>query len=219
MCRAYFLFFRTACLSTLAGGTTVSGWTDGTGTNAYFDAPDGLTMDSLGNIYVSDYSGHILRLVSTAGSVSTLAGSYNLNGLVDGTGSNARFSYIQGLAVDKLLNVYVADGANTAVRKVTVMGAVSTLFQQNNLGFQGLAFSPIMGLFAAEFYTHAVSIIATSGASMRTVFAGTGSSGYADGTGTFAAFNSPIGMVFSASGDLFVGEYSNRCIRKITSNG
>jgi hypothetical protein len=206
-------------VSTLAGGAPVAGWTDGSGTNVFFNGCFGITTDSVGNIYVSDNGGGLVRHINTTGVVSTLAGSYLNTGLVDGTGTTAKFQSMMGLAMDTQLNVYVADFGNYAVRKVTTAGTASTLYQQSGLGFQGLAFSSTMGLYTAEYYTHVVSIIATSGSAMRTVVAGTGSAGYADGMGTLAAFNSPFSLVFSASRDLFVGEYSNRCIRRITSSG
>jgi hypothetical protein len=149
-----------------------------------------------------------------------MAGFSGTGNLVDGSGTNARFNTPQGLTVDQYLNVYVADFQNSAVRKVTFGGIVSTLYQQGGMGPQGLAFSSALGLYAAEHSAHVISVISTSGTSSRVVFAGSGSASYADGLGTLASFNDPIGLVFSTEGlFLFVGEFGNHCIRKITTSG
>ncbi len=83
-------------------------------------------MDSAGNLYVGDDNNFTIRKVTSAGVVTTLAGSV-WYGSADGTGSAARFNLPRELALDSAGNLYVAESANYTVRKVTPAGAVTTL--------------------------------------------------------------------------------------------
>jgi len=112
-------------VTTFAGTAGQFGSTDGTGSAARFNSPFGLAVDGTGNIYVSD--ARILRKITPAGVVTTLAGNATMGGSADGSGSAARFSTLIGAAVDNAGNIYVADGNNNTIRKVTLLGVVTTL--------------------------------------------------------------------------------------------
>src|SRR5207237_1018476 len=90
-------------------------------------SPDGVAADGSGNVYVADTDNSTIRKITSAGVVSTLAGTAGSAGSADGTGSAARFNYPQGVAVDGSGNVYVADTDNNTIRKITSAGVVSTL--------------------------------------------------------------------------------------------
>jgi len=114
-------------VSTLAGQAGASGEADGLGTNARFNHPFAVAVDSLGNVYVADSANNAIRKLTPAGLVTTLAGLPPYAGNSDGKGDAARFANPQGLAVDAAGNLYVADTGNDLIRKITAAGAVSTL--------------------------------------------------------------------------------------------
>jgi streptogramin lyase len=114
-------------VSTWAGTAGQSGSANGTGSNARLDHPQGITVDSAGNVYVADTANNTIRKITPVGLVSTLAGAAGQSGKTDGTGSNARFNHPQAITVDGRGNLYVADTGNQTIRKVTPTGVVSTL--------------------------------------------------------------------------------------------
>jgi sugar lactone lactonase YvrE len=114
-------------VTTFAGQTQDQGASDGTGGLARFRFPSAVAVDGGGNVYVADTSNHTIRKITSAGVVTTLAGSPTVSGTVDGTGSGARFNRPGGVAVDGGGNVYVADTENHTIRKVTPAGVVTTL--------------------------------------------------------------------------------------------
>jgi hypothetical protein len=114
-------------VTTLAGLAGSPGSTDGLGGLARFNQPSGLALDKAGTLYVADTWNHTIRKVTPAGVVTTLAGSAGAPGSADGTGSDARFNFPSGVAVDSANNVYVADDHNFTLRRVTPAGVVTTL--------------------------------------------------------------------------------------------
>lgn len=117
--------------TTLAGHPT-TGYADGPAAEALFNNPSGLAVDTNDNIYVADTANHVIRKITPAGVVSTLAGSPGNPGSVDGTGSAARFTFPKSLEIDAAGNVYVADIENQAYRKITPSGEVTTI--ENDFG-------------------------------------------------------------------------------------
>lgn len=113
-------------VTTLAGSAT-AGSADGTGSSARFDFLAGIAVDSTGNVYVGDFNNCTVRKINAAGTVTTLAGTAGVAGFLDGTGASARFKGPSGMAVDGAGNLFVADQANNAIRKITPSGTVTTL--------------------------------------------------------------------------------------------
>ncbi len=120
--------------TTLAGLAGLSGSADGTGSNARFNDPHGVAVDSAGNLYVADTDNFTIRKITPGGVVSTLAGLAGFRGSADGTGANARFNDPCGVAADSAGSIYVADFWNYTIRQITPGGVVRTL--------AGLAGSP-----------------------------------------------------------------------------
>jgi hypothetical protein len=96
-------------VNTLAGMPGFGGTVDGTNNSARFTFPAGVAVDSAGNLYVADSHNDMIRKVTPAGVVTTLAGLARTYGTNDGTGTSARFNYPEGVAVDSAGNLYVAD--------------------------------------------------------------------------------------------------------------
>ena len=113
-------------VTTRAGTPGISGSANGTGAEAEFNSPDGLTADLAGNAYVADNS-NTIRKVTPAGVVSTIAGIPGVTGSSDGVGSAATFDQPAGMAVDASGNLFVADSVNDTIREITPAGVVTTL--------------------------------------------------------------------------------------------
>jgi sugar lactone lactonase YvrE len=116
----------------VAGMAGSSGSADGTGSAARFHGPQGLAIDASGNLYVADTNNDTIRkVVLSSGAVTTVAGQAGASGSADGTGSQARFFFPSGVAIDTAGNLFVADTDNSTVREITPSGGVSTLAGQN----------------------------------------------------------------------------------------
>jgi len=216
----------------LAGLAGNAGSTNGTGSAARFNRPYGMAVDSSGNVYVADRGNAVIRKITPAGVVTTIAGTAGVVGSVDGTGTAALFNDPSGLAVDSTGNVYVADTGNNTIRKITPAGVVST--PVGTPGTSGSAdgtgpaatFSNPYGvavdgsgnLYVTDTGNDTIRKI-TSGGTSSTFAGSAGGVGSADGTGATIQFNSPIGIAIDSGGNLYVADSGNNTIRKITSAG
>ena len=123
----------TSTVTTFAGNGT-AGYLDGSGTGAQFNNPQGVSVDSKGNIYVSDTYNNIIRAITPAGVVSTIAGIPTL-GYLDGPAASAQFYAPGGSAFDSQGNLYVADFGNNMIRKITPAGVVSIYMRVTAAGY------------------------------------------------------------------------------------
>lgn len=101
------------------------------------DNPTGLLIDANDNLFVADRTARFVRKVSPSGEVSVVAGQGYALGLVDATGTAARFQGASGVTTDTAGNVYVADNSNGRIRKITPLGAVTTLAGGGNYPGEG----------------------------------------------------------------------------------
>jgi DNA-binding beta-propeller fold protein YncE len=219
------MVIATEAVSTLAG-STAGGHSDGTGAAASFYYPYGIIIDSTGtNLYVADSSNNEIRkIVVATGEVSTFAGLYKS---ADGTGTAARFRSPAGIASDGT-NLYVTDGINHEIRKIVIAtGAVSTLAGNPTSGHAdgtgtaaGFDFpygiiidSTATNLYVTDSVNNEIRKIVIATGAVST-FAGSTTSGSADGTGSAASFYCPEGIASDGT-NLYVTDRFNNEIRKI----
>lgn len=219
-------------VSTMAGSPDVSGSADGNGTNALFNAPQGIAVDSSGSVYVADTGNDTIRKITSAGAVSTLAGLAGNVGSANGLGTNAAFDAPEGLAVDAAGDIFVADTWNDTIREVSPSGQVTTLAgspgifgSTNAVGTNALFYEPggmavdtSEDIFVSDTGNNVIREIIPGG-TVTTLAGSVGTFGSANGAGTNALFNAPQGIAIDSSGNLYVADYLNNAVRKVTSAG
>ncbi len=173
---------KSQIISTVAGishqGYTGDG---GPATAAEFGNPNCVTFDATGNYYVSDETNNVVRMVNTAGIVTTIAGKAG-PGNFSGDGGQATvagLSWPIGIAIDGTGNIYIGDFVNAAIRKINKSTGIITT----------------------------VAGIGTYGG-----YSGDG------GQATAAELNSPRYIAFDKSNNLFIGDASNYCIRRVDAS-
>jgi len=216
-------------VTTLAGQPGTAGWADGTGTAALFNSPSGIVLDGLGNLYVADAGDYTIRkVVIQTGQVTTFAGAGNSPGLVNGTGTAAKFEGPSALAIDSNGNLYVADG--NAIRKITTPGAVVTTLagstaagSSNGTGTaasfndpQGVAVDSNNNVWVGDTGNNTIRFITVSNSAVTTFAGLAGRSGTANGTETAARFDGPAGLRVDSSFNVYVCDSANCTIREIS---
>ncbi len=216
-------------MSETFAGSGTKGYADGDATSAKFNLPEGVAMDSHGNIIVADRDNHVIRRVSPTGEVSTIAGIVGEKGFADGAFGTAKFFSPLKVAVDAQDNIYVTDRDNQRIRRIdAVTGVVSTVAGDGTKG------SKDGSAAEAQFSNPIDVVVATDGSIYVTesgnhrirkisngvvsTFAGS-SAGYKDGTGTEAQLNDPSGIAIDKDGNILVADRRSHRIRKITPAG
>lgn len=212
-------------VSTLAGTPGVSGLVDGKGNAAKFGYMGSLAIESSGTLYVGeqyyDEKGPgVIRKISPAGDVTTLAGSL-VKGSADGTNGAAQFKGMPGVAVDGTGVVYVADQANNTIRRITPAGVVTTY--AGTAGLEGL--SDGTGA-VARFYSPRGIAVDGSGrlyvggleCTIRQIDPGAVVTTLA-GTRGSEMTKTPQGVAVDETGNLYIGDYSLATVFKISPDG
>ncbi|MCK6683547.1 MAG: alpha/beta fold hydrolase [Thermoanaerobaculia bacterium] len=213
----------------LAGPETY-GWYDGPASEARFRSLGGITPDPNGNLYITD--GNVIRKIAPDGSVTTVAGLAGQQGSADGPGSTARFNTPRGLIVDSGGNVFVADTFNHTIRKITPAGVVSTV--AGLAGTTGstdgpadvarfnapddVALDHLGNLYIADCRNKTIRKM-TPDRQVTTLAGKAGEVGSADGKGSAARFSWPCGVGTDMAGNVYVADWRDHIIRKITPDG
>lgn len=228
------IVISTGLVTTVAGSGNAA-FADGIGAAASFRYPSKLTIDTSGNLFVTDSNNHRIRkIVISTGAVSTIAGSGNA-AFTDGTGAGASFNEPFDIDIDENGILYVAELYNHRIRKIVIStGVVTTLAGGNGTTpgvgggrwldgtGTGAAFNqPIAvsldkrgNLIVSDHANHRIRKIAL-GTSVVTTIAGQDTPGFNDGLSPGAAFNAPAALTLDTSGNLYVTDRHNHRIRKI----
>ena len=216
-------------VTTFAGSTT-AGNANGTGAGASFSAPNGIAIDSSGNLWVTDSANNEIREITTPGAVVTTPYGNGTAGLTNADGTSARFNAPAAVAVDPVSgNLFVADRANNEIREINVSTTAVTLFAGSPTGASGsannatgtsatfflpsgIAIDSAGDLFVADTSNSEIRMITPAGA--VTTYAGS-SAGYTNGSSSAAEFDFPFGIAVDSSNTLYVGDDVNNAIRVI----
>ena len=219
----------TGSVKTVAGNG-IPGYVDGeVFKTAEFNGPCALAIDANNVIYVADRNNNAIRKINTNGTTNTVAGT-KAAGYFNTTQNAANLVYAyfrspSGLALDANGNIYVADIGNSAIRKITSAGVVTTIAggpgQSSLLGSPAALAMDKQGNFLIA--DESGRIIELTAANVLYDLAGAANvSGYAEGSGTAAKFSNPQGICITPAGNIFVSDFNNNRIRKVvivTSGG
>jgi sugar lactone lactonase YvrE len=190
-------------VSTVSGNGT-AGYVDGPAATAEFNGPIGLAVSSDGDIYVADTYNDVIRMITTGGEVTTIAGG-GTPGFADGEQKVALFDTPSGIIVVENSSLIVADTGNRRLRKISADGNVTTLsISGEELSRPvGLAFSHDHFLYVTELDQSRVVQVTPDG--VARVIA--------------AEFNQPAGIAIGPHAnkptELFVADSGNYLIRKL----
>jgi hypothetical protein len=223
-------------VTTIAGGA--QGSLDGTNTSAQFSSPTGIAMDNATNLYVADQFNYTVRKITQAGTnwvVSTIAGQAGVFGADDGTNTGAQFHNPTGVAADNAGNIFVADEFNNAIRKITPAGTnwIVTTIAGGTLGAAdgtntaaqffyptGVAVDANDHVFVAGQINNAIRLIIPVATNwVVTTIAGQSISGFSNGLGGNARFDSPVGVAVDSNDHVYVADLFNEAIRELAPSG
>ncbi|HTA83822.1 MAG TPA: T9SS type A sorting domain-containing protein [Bacteroidia bacterium] len=223
-------------IATVAGNGTAGYNGDGiAATAAEINQPYESAVDNSGNIYIADNQNNRIRKINTSGIIATIAG--NGTGAYNGDGEAAtlsEFNDTYGMATDKAGNVYLADGKNNRVRKVSTSGIISDFAGNGTAGYSGDGGSAVLAelnlpegvaidnsgnVYISEVSNNRIRKVNTNG--IISTFAGNGSPGYSgDGSAaTNASLYAPAEIASDISGNLYIADSYNHRVRRINTSG
>lgn len=222
-------------ITTVAGSGVYSYSGDGgPATSAQLFAPHAAAVDVNGNLFIADTDNNVVREVTSKGVISTIAGTGASGSSGDnGPATAATLNLPQGVAVDLSGNVFVADTANSRVRKIS-NGTITNYAGNGTAGYSGnggsatgatlntpvgLAVDKSGSLYIADQGNNVVRMVSAGGT--ITTFAGNGTQGYSGngGPATSAQLNGPQGVAVDSSGNVYIADTLNSVIREVTPNG
>ncbi|MFB9845378.1 NHL domain-containing protein [Mucilaginibacter ginsenosidivorans] len=189
----------------------------------------GMMIGANGNLYLADVATNTIKMITTAGDVTLIAGSGSV-GSADGKGALASFNLPEALFIDASNTIYVADAANNLIRKIAPDGTVSTLAGSGDIGHadgkgtaasfnfpQGISVDKNGNVYVADTGNDLIRKITPDGT--VSTLAGKIALGNTNGVGANATFNIPQGLAVDAAGNLYVADAGNNLVRKIDASG
>jgi hypothetical protein len=217
----------------IVAGTGAAGYAGdgGNATSAQLRDPEGLAIDSAGNLYIADSGNGCIRKITPGGTISTIAGNGTQGfGGDGGPATAAQMTYPRGVAVDAASNLYIADFGNGRIRKVTAGGTISTVAGNGTSGPtqdggpatsaalspQGVAVDTAGNIYIGDF-NHIVWKVTQSGTISR--IAGTGVFGYSGdgGSAANAQLTDVRSVAVDAGGNVYISDTSNDAVRMLRS--
>jgi RHS repeat-associated protein len=224
----------TSGVITTVAGNEVEGYggDDGPAIQAKLRYPYGVAVDVSGNLYIADYLNNRIRKVDTNGVITTVAGdgtyAYGGDG---GPATQAKIAYPRSVAVDVSGNLYIADSSNYRIRKVDTSGVITTVAGTGTYGYSGdggeatkarISYSygievDVSGnIYFSDYLNNRIRKVDTDGIIITVAGKGSNGSSGDGGPPTQAELAYPVGVAVGASGNLFIGDYANHRIRKVT---
>lgn len=220
-------------ITTFAGNGTFGYSGDGGyATDAMLVSPSGIAIDGVGNVYIADMAGQVIREVDTNGIISTIAGNgtYGYSG-DGGLATNAILYDPSKIAVDAIGNIYFSDYQNNRVRKIDTNGIITTFAGNGTQAYlgdggaatnaalffpQGLTIDASGNVYIADAFNNRIRMVNTNG--IISTIAGNGGSGYA-GDGALAVqsqLSVPMAVALDNGSNLFIVDENNNVIRKVS---
>jgi sugar lactone lactonase YvrE len=223
-------------ISTYAGdGTKGYSGDGGASTSAELAYPVGAAMDKAGNLYIADLTNNRIRKVTPAGVISTYAGDGTAGFSGDGgPATNAKLNGPLGIGLDNAGNLYIGDSYNQRVRRVTPEGVISTFAGTGTQGYNGDGIAATSAelyypaaiiadsngnIFISDYFNNRIREVNTLG--IISTVAGDGTNGFSGdgGPATSAELYYPNGVALDSAGNLFIADYYNNRVRKVTTAG
>lgn len=222
-------------ISTIAGDASVVGGgyggDGGPASAALLQWPEGIAVDTTGNLYVADNGNNIIRKISLSGIITRIAGNGSWS--YSGDGGPAMAAGLQaprGLAVDRKGNIYVSDGISQRVRKISTSGIITCIAGNGTAGYagdggpataanlrypRGMSADRYCNVFIADGGNHAIRMVDTN--NIITTYAGIGGPGHSgDGGPAYLALISyPYDVAIDGNGYKYIAELNGAYVRKI----
>jgi sugar lactone lactonase YvrE len=223
-------------INTIAGnGTSGYSGDGGLATAAQLSSMSGVAIDVDGNLFLAEYNNNTIRKVDHSGIITTVAGTGTTGYSGDGgPATAAEVNRPKAVAVDNAGNFYISEDDNNRIRKINSAGIISTIAGNGAATFSGdggpatsaslnapagIAIDASGNIYIADYNNNRVRKVSTSG--IISTVAGTGTAGYSGdgGQATAAQLHFPVSVVVDATGNIFIADMYNACIRKVDSKG
>jgi sugar lactone lactonase YvrE len=219
-------------LSIFAGTGVADAPTPGPATASALNTPNGIAFDSSGNVYIVDSNNNVVEKVTPSGHLSIFAGTGVADTPTPGPATASGLNGPGAVVFDSSGNAYIADSGNNAVEKVTPAGRLSIFAGTGKAGaptpgpatssdldsLNQIAIDSSGNVYIADSGNSVVEKVTPSG--HLSIFAGTGKAGVpTPGPATSSALNYPGGVAVDSSGNVYIGDFGNDVVEKVTPSG